>query len=799
MSSRQPGVQGAMAAVMRRMRVRRAPPLRPAATAMSGPSVFVSPVVKSIHARMLPSSSPLPLSRSASPSPEAVPWSSPAEFPDLSCTLRSFLQQMHVASPPAVCAANPVESMTEVPSGGSHISTRDLLLQYNPTLDSTIVQRVAGAVDIEGALQRARHLLHAIRDGGDLYKMLAALRESQPTPPMMQEVELEAGIAAKLCQGKDGHRSWRLRGFRLHTSDVQVAEVLPNGKIVSFTDPTLPNSAAVSRCCESARVDQQYLHFVLYKEGLSLREAFTLLGGACGVTCQVEDFAVNVALEESAVTVQLCSLRVSFPADLPPKEQRAAVLGNLLQVNLKPLRLSVQVLHWRSFPCNPFNSYRCRMQYSMLVRGITAGTTTNQSRLEGKVLAKLAAFPNYFGPRHFGPMPPQCPFRTYHAMAAWERNMPAEALVIAASLSDTATAMMADSWVGQLVGLLRRGEDRPAILREWYHLHVPCGLRAQIATSKAALVWNVLASCRIRELGENVLVEGSPEPGDFAMESDSNNILPSGMVAKPELFLETGFTDVNTTSIVKNHDDVRGSGRGRGMEGLQGMAAIFTREEAARYSLRDIVIPFNVRGNEVMEQLALLLGFQSSSGKFENHLWCEEVRCLPLFVTGSGYPRAARPWVKALPEPCGVVGGESEDAFYKLLTDMELRQRTSYTATSRGQRRGVWPVGKYGYRLAERLPAGAVSLTASDMAQNGTKCLALNFCLPAHAYSMAFFRELMVIEDHTASSSRVPSELRLVDAHRRSEGEENGTIEKASAALSDGDVVADGNLMDRRR
>ncbi|EKF27628.1 hypothetical protein MOQ_008640 [Trypanosoma cruzi marinkellei] len=768
MSPRSPTVQAAMAAVRRRIRAPRATSQLSEKTTASTPhtSLFVSSILSDLHTELTSSSSSSSASQGFS-----------KNTADLSCTLRSLLQMNRASASPAAITHDMKRTGPSLGKNNKVSENRveDALPLYNPTIDPTILKRVAVVVDIDGAIKRAREFVRAIRDGGNFCSILSGLRELQ-SRPTMQELELQAGIAARLHHGRNGERVPRLRGFRMYTSDVQVAEVLPSGKIVTFISPTLPD--AIDTChYKSTGPEQRYLHFVLYKEGLSLSKAFRLLSEACEGMCLPEHFAANVALEESAVTVQVCSLRFLLPDSTSYETHQATVIKKLLRVNLRPLQMNIQLLGWRSFPCDPVNSSRCHMQYSMLLRGITTPTTTGQTQLEKRVLGWLAVFPNFFGPCHFGMRSPSSPFRSYHAAAAWEKNMPAEALLIAACLSDDARTMAGDGWVSEMVRLLQSGENRPAVLKEWYHLHVSCGLRAQIERSKSALLWNVLASCRIHELGGGA-VEGSPEAGEFVLHT-SDGILPANVVTKPEL-----FPDASLLSLTCGDD------------GLKGVHAVLTREEAAPYTLRDVVIPLNVEGNEVINHVSRLLGFTPASHG-HNRLSCHPAYFRPLFSAGSGHPRTTRPWVKALPELSEVIG-ENGDGVYKLLTDMELRQRTSYTATSRGQPRSLWPIGKYGFRLAERLPAGAVALAASDTArQGGTKSLALHFTLPAHTYSMAFFREFMTIEEHTTLSHTPGGNHRSVERTGHVDAKEKNDV-VVGVTPSDGEVV-DGDILGKMR
>ncbi|ORC90622.1 uncharacterized protein TM35_000084200 [Trypanosoma theileri] len=803
MPPRLPTVERAMAAVTRRMRVRRVAS-RPQKFIMTSHfSPFISPVVKEFHMQLEASSS----SASASSSSLLLLTSfmekeSPNESLDLSSILRKLLQVNQAAPlPPGLCVAREVNIKKETQSGIPKRNVEDFLSLYNPSLDPTIIKRVANAIDIENALQLARDLLQAIRKGGELSTILSEFGKLQ-TPSNMQNIELKAGISSRLYQGKDGVRHNRLRGFRLYNSDIQVAEILPNGKIVTFTDPTLPSMAS-SYCQGLLGLENPYLHFLLYKERLSLYDAFLLMSEACNGLCLPEDFATNIALEESAVTVQVCSVRIKFPdtkdnTNTKFETYREMIMKRLLQINLKPLQISIQILGWRSFSCNPSKGYKSQMQYSMLVRGITNSTTigTNtQNYLEKRLLSKFSLFPNYFGPRYFGPLTPLCPFRSYHAAAAWERNMPAESLIIAATIAYNISNTNSEGWIKELVELLRQGEDRPAVLRQWYQLHIPLGLKRQISTSKSALFWNILASCRVHKVGENSL-DSSPDLGDFVLDKNEH-VGNDENIAKLELFpLNTLGTSIESIIHEKSYNTFNSHDNKR----FHGILPILTMEIGTSYTLHDIVIPFGLQNNEVIEELSYLLGFRFPLCKLEDTSGVQ-VNFRSLFTKASGYPRTVYPWIKTLPEPSAISEEEEEkegDRVYKLLTDMELRQNSSYTTSSRGQPQNPWPIGKYGHRLSDRLPVGALSLTSSDTTKEGSKSLALHFTLPGYAYSMALLREFILVEDYSTpfiiSSSHEKHYRSKVNPD--SNMKENNKVKELSILFDDESV--DGNIMGKR-
>ncbi|KAG8344495.1 hypothetical protein TRVL_04682 [Trypanosoma vivax] len=750
MPSSHPGVRQAMALVSRRMKLRRVQQRRPGMAGIASP--FVSPRVEKLSREL--------------PSLDAHSVASP----DLSLALSSIISS---------AASNTAVTMHQKTVLSSHRTQKTAdtsgvraTRQQNITLDASIIKRVADAANIEGTIQLAQSLLGAMRKGGDFGKLLHAIMTKRE-PATLQEVELRAGIGATLGHSGDSRRRTSLRGFRLLTSDVQIAEVLPNGKIVTLTRPTLPTdaeaiAAAIAHVCTTLlngkAVEVQYVHFVLYKERLSLREAFVILSEASEGFCAPSDFSANVALEESAVTVQSCSLRLSIPMGASQETYCSELVRKLLRVNMRPLPLSLEVVGGRAAACDPGSSVNSRMQCSMLVRGVTAG---GRGQLEKRALSALSLFPNFFGPRHFGP---DCPFLTYHAAAAWERNRPAEALVMAASIDCCENAGIVRDWVKKLADLLQREEDRPAVLREWYQLHVPSRLKAQIGASKGALLWNVFASCRVHEM-RGIAVDGSPDVGDCVLLHDGSGAPAEPSVVKAELFPEW---------LVDESISTRSMGVARRNGDVGGARFIASEEEASSHTLRDIVIPFHAQNDAMASALALCLGFRPPT-----HPLCRNVGASSefrrLFVTGSGHPWAHRPWVKVLPEPVNAFT-ENEGAVHKLLSDMELRQHFSYATASRGHPRAVRAIDKYGYRLTDRLPAGLTSLAASGTAWRGLWCLAMHFTLPAEAYSMAFLREVMFIEDRSGSI--------LSHAGAPTQGWGNNKVESCEAkSLADAAIV----------
>nr|CCC94269.1 conserved hypothetical protein [Trypanosoma congolense IL3000] len=775
-----PNVRRAMAAVGRQLNFRSTP--IPHATKMrpsNRASLFVSPIIEELHREMKGPQSDSYTPRASDHQSNLPRMLHPVLKVDDASTQRTALETCEIRSKNIMGTSG---KMTGAPQDGS-ISTA---VQHSPNVNATIVQRVASAVDLGGRLRQSKGLLRAIREGGDIRKLFSPCVSEYPSNTM-QTVELQAGIAAKLHHRFPNSRKMRLHGFRLFPSDFQLAEILPDGNVVTLTNPTLPHVMDMWRTKSVKEWKQfQYLYVVLYKENLSLTEAFRLLSEASDGLCSPEHFAVNVALEDTAVTVQLCSIRFPDPNGVLNETNRVKLVQKLLRVNLRPLRLRVQVVDWREAPCCPTTSWESRVQHSMLLRGISS---TEINQLEGRILSKIAAFPNFFGSRHFGS---PCTFRTYHVAAALQRDMLGEALVMAACLNYAEEPVVGRCWIDGLAELLRSGEDRPAVLKEWFHQNVPCRLKAQIAVSESSLVWNVLASCRICHMDANSM-EGTPKVGDFVMPQDRCSSNDRQTAAKVELLPLDGCEDFGASV---SPADIGGAFLNDGS-----VKHISTEEEAAPYTLHDIAIPYIVRNCDTLRKLSLRLGFRPNP-QHQMRYPHGQPWYRPLFTSGSGYPHAARPWVKTLAEPSGLSTSASEETAYRLLTDLELHQGSSYTASSRGVPRNIWPIGKYGYRLTERLPAGVAPIAASNSAWHGIRCLAMHFTLPAYAYTMALLREFAVVEDcteplplHTAArgGSGCSSSLGSL-------GEEVPMVVRRRRVLStSSDGVVDGDLMSLRR
>ncbi|GET91912.1 hypothetical protein, conserved [Leishmania tarentolae] len=171
--------------------------------------------------------------------------------------------------------------------GASRRELEAAVRSYNPTLDQTLIRRVAGRIAISDTLRMARQLARylqessaAARDRGNadnddqgqataaqavklLRRAVDVCRECyvqnsvdmrttpRPMTPSLwaltSAARESAGIATRLhypsvSTTKHTHRRRRQlpRCFLRYTSDVQVNEVLPNGAVVTFTHATRP-------------------------------------------------------------------------------------------------------------------------------------------------------------------------------------------------------------------------------------------------------------------------------------------------------------------------------------------------------------------------------------------------------------------------------------------------------------------------------------------------------------------------------------------------------------------------------
>ncbi|CCW63158.1 unnamed protein product [Phytomonas sp. EM1] len=589
-------------------------------------------------------------------------------------------------------------------------------------------------------------------------------------------VELAAGVGSRLG------RRLSCRGVIRYPSDVQVSEVLPNGRVVCLTRPTQPDRVgAFTKSLRSVLKERKtcraegggtvaFLHFVLYRECLPFVDAVRILTEVTATATASKSpfwdrFEVNVNLEDSMVCVQTCSARLVLPEGTVTEEDELLTraeseLSRLLHVNLRPLPLSVQVLGWRRFGCSQALAPHCRVQYAMLIRSVTR----RMNHLEPLVRACAAAIPNFFAPRHFGPL--DCPFRTYDVAAAFEKGEFAEAMMMAVCLAQWSARKRTvskedNAWISRAVSLLEGGEERQGLWREWVLEVLPPALLELFCQAKADLLWNVLASCRIQQHrggGRDAMIGASPEQGDFVVVADSTRggeRTPLHCCRSPKQ--EATLMGVLQSSHRRPLHATRNGNSDEASVG-RGVIQLTSAAQAAAFTLHDLLIPlFNTKDCAALNRLAKRLGFRHAGDPLPTALTTTPVTTAPvafraLFAQTTG--RASGAWVREFDEPLsGSEVDSPSSAEYRLSSDLDLvAGGTDFTAKSRG-RSGLArcrPIDRRGRTMADRLPAGLLASTALREAAATTpsalsKCLIMHLTLPAETYCSNLLREFIMI------------------------------------------------------
>lgn len=738
-----------------------------------------------------------------------------------------------------------------------------VMASYDPFWNEAYLQRVAAQVRIEETLQYASHLLHRIQEDKSKNAALLLYRVKQQCTQgrfsscsvsgSSLDVEEASGILTrlKMCNSSSSRSSARTQTRRLrasipHKSNIQVNEILPNGKVVTLTEPTLPHhilptvslrktldaqlqeqwrkqmtanrlsssltssvSHGVSSTLyqthawkgEAARQEVEtkgpprhatctmYLHFLLFRQGMSWREVRGYLvetlqsafqreplprWDGFSVTWDSSSISLNVCMEDDVTSTQLCSLALNvLPSqsaegshvqgekadtlaslhaiDEAPLRRYGEVLYHALSIlNLRCSRLSIQLLGWRSFGCALQNASGSQKQYAILLRYVQHAHDVQ--RVEANLQHQAMAFPNFFCPQSFGSL--DCPFRSYHILAAMDKGAIREALLMAYCFVmwpelDQMVHMQQTNrpfkngvatpspplWTGKLLSVLYSDEDRPSYLREALVNILPPSLLVLFQRSKAHLLWNTLASCRLHDIphprsgvltdfpcaiGDVVKISASidsflPSPA-FVADADGKPILEelrcmedttrNEKALTPEALLLNAWSDAvdapvrNDCGVLRDHLSTtrrraeRQSGRTMG-------CLLSSEEEAVSHSLMEVVLPLPYGSafsdSEVLSKLSDMLGFPVSSlyGSYSrggDDERMREVHYRPLFRACTGFPHASRPWVKVLEEPSEAsshygsvvenakgktegddsgTGMESESVPYRLFSDAE--------------------------------------------------------------------------------------------------------------------------------
>lgn len=812
-------------------------------------------------------------------------------------------------------------------SSSSSVYRRALMRHYSPFINTSFVQRVAKRVNMEETLQYAKELLQRIEE--DKYQNLALLlsREKQQyvsdiSPCALlsiggapSHVEEASGILTRLKMASSSSssssalpsssRRQQQQRQRVHVTppeirNIQVNEIISNGKVVTLTEPTLPHhilpgtslrqvldkvlhkqwvkhvlptfalppsseigldpfgghnnvlqGAEEGKTAVRGHRGRQgsphgsghllhtlYLHLVVFRQGMSWGEVSSLLNeatrsaletgnnvssnGKDTLRIEMGSLTFNMSMDNDVTSTQLCSLSIlvkrisreggrrtekerdasSSPLQEEEKQHHAtqgevlpthfdALYHALSGMNLRSPYFSLQILGWRVFGCSLPRMMEGRKQYSILLRHVHPAH--NQKLLEASVQTKSMVFPNFFEPHVFGPL--DCPFRSYHVLSAIEAGKIREAILMTVCLTlgreggrrgfavppqsrrptggKGGDDIRSPRWIARLISLLRSKEERPRYLIDAFEKSIPSSLLLCLKRSKAYLMWNLMASCRLHALPHPrsvPLVQASCVSGDMIRKSTSvmegvegilkiDECCPSthqSVSIPPQgLWMSTWGREEEEDAhagVVPPRDDWRdekGPFPSRGPSSATSSSSsssgetiyLLTWEEAAvAYSLMDVTLPLPYGSRwadtDGFRELSNRLGFPSSTpypftslDKGEG-----EVYYRALLQTCTGFPYASRPWVRVLEEPSippseedeggerqreasNLHGSKAPLMDYRLFTDLECAESSTgrnFTSISRGQQAVIRPLDRLGHRMVNRLPPGLLAASASS-------------------------------------------------------------------------------------
>ncbi|CAD2217668.1 hypothetical protein ADEAN_000514800 [Angomonas deanei] len=577
-------------------------------------------------------------------------------------------------------------------------------------------------------------------------------------------VEEMSGICANLYHPNQ-------KAFFAEKSDFQLHEILsaePTNKnkpakklIVSLTDTKLENTNYLhSPKCEEdfqhAFADNTvYMHFVLFHCGKSLMEvSFFLLDALRRATDgagvfrppQLADLRFNQYYDDGCTATQLGSIRLSFSPDHNEQERFTASV-NVLQSLLWDLEktayqhktnhqdytpMAVELLRWRSFPCAV--RHPSQVQYALLLRGLYLRKPSIDT-FTHKIIHQISQkFPNYYAAPHFGPV--GCVLcRSYHVSSALAFQRVGEALVMTVLLCSWKLFSQGGNseapvpeWILRIVrALFLQQERRPAQLRALWLEVVPPPIRAHFETASAHLLFNVLASHRVKEMqAEDPL--SAPQPGDFVHDGVASPA--SGGSTRSEWSAEFPWRETGDNDVVRT--------------ACEGIRPIFTSDEATGLGQEHIALPVVDHRDTcvAVQELSAQLGLapRSTTPPYAN---AAPPPFRPLLAGLTGFPHADKPWVKLFRE----VSFDKASDRYRLFTDYELAERKGrdYAQRSRGQQRQLWPLSKRGRAVTERLPVGLSAAAAMHRPEDGYHSLVMHVTVSDDTYISNFLREIAKI------------------------------------------------------
>lgn len=688
-----------------------------------------------------------------------------------------------------------------------------------PVVDSFFAERVAQQLSLDRAVEKAHELWDLLDSHqGNKWEALRRWKANYKQSGGLSLRSLEEGsaILGRLKMVSSMSRQ-RLQANILHESDVQVTEILPSGRAASLTEPTLPCQIAVCSplrkrldkslnflwtkalnvvhsaqgCSEDGKnkTCRAYLHFLVFRERVPLNHVFSVVHQKIDKFDGVGELSTNMFIEDNIVSTQLCSLSVNlslFSGGLPSSTENVApdhskfeqLYTSLTQINVEARSFSIQLIGWQKFGCGPaaFAAGVGEKQYTILFRNISH----RGKGLEAVFQKSSLAFPNFFEPSCFGPL--DCPWRTYHVMHALHSGRIREAMLMTLMLSTWEfidqvgpNQSIPIPFAEPLLNAVFLKESTQGCLRQSFECIIPVELQMFLQNSVSYLLWNLVASSRMRSLSAKMRASYSSlaEPGDFAFLKPKHGVEKmccSCIRASPHALLQSALSGVpllSYTSCSTNFctcapevvrvENVRSDTMGSN-EGLSEPPTLM----AVALPCFDCTTLFN---NESLRDICSTLGFSLSLRVFSS-LQSETLHFRSLFTSCTGYPFTEKPWVKCLAEPSssdprlGESRDEKKDPCITLSSDLDicLSSKHRFTTVSRGaKRKTIWPIDKKGYTVIERLSPGLLATLqgAGNNEAFSLKSILWNGTVSSDAFLYNMLREIALVHDCRPSFTRM--------------------------------------------
>jgi hypothetical protein len=592
---------------------------------------------------------------------------------------------------------------------------------------------------------------------------------------LLLERERAGGLLARLHRGcrRTGHLRQRLLSGHMVLADamcdLHASEVLPSGRVVTLTHVPLalqqhhhhhppPSEASRGQAATITTGEtlfksgsREFFHFVLHKQRVPLADAMKMLARYSGRS--IEDFAVNVVLEDVACTTQLCSIDVgAAEASRDTISGCDEVMRRLLRVNLRPEnRLCVEPVGVRPYPCSLARGLnRSSVRYAGLVRGMP-----DRSYIIKSAFARgLAVAPNFFGIRRTGA---HMPFSFLVMNAARRRSQFRELLVmkLCNDLYAETAGFQAKSSEDSFFDLPWRKAFLEALRLDERSMSskLPSGdakttpYRTPMSRASGASFERIYRTQVPR--WEQLLVDAAPSV--FAWNLQLSDMLGAKL---PLQLLPARDRDVLSQDVIKLMEmasDGAEEGPPAVVSAPSGLSTCLAVKAEDCASLDHLLL---CQSSPSASEKRREEGRDGGSGAEDPQLTAKNaVAALwgtQMSLCGEGAVAGQR-HVFSCPVDGRVtlrVLAETSAEPLQIASDWQLASSSS-SANGVDGRRALWPLDRQGYSLADRLPAGSAAL---HVPENTMKCAAFEVILRADAYIGASLREVVAL--HTVTNAK---------------------------------------------